>query len=79
MSNYRRPWWLVVNKPAGLVTTVQEESSPGERIFIIRGEPLVQGLVWLTWGPVGALLVILILIISFNFTFNSSAVSHRSV
>jgi hypothetical protein len=61
MSNYRRPWWLVVNKPAGLVTKVQEESSPGERIFIIRGEPLVQGLVWLTWGPVGALLVILIL------------------
>jgi hypothetical protein len=61
MKTYRRPWWLVVNKPAGLVTTVQEEFKPGEQIFIIRGEPLVQGLAWLTWGPVGALLIVLIL------------------
>jgi hypothetical protein len=61
MNAYRRPWWLVVNKPAGLVTTVQEEFEPGEQIFIIRGEPLVQGLAWLTWGPVGALLAVLIL------------------
>lgn len=58
---YRRPWWLIVNKSARLITTVQEESRPGERIFIIRGEPLIQGLGWLTWGPVGALVVILIL------------------
>ncbi len=61
ISNYRRPWWLLVNKPAGLITTVQEESNPGERIFIIRGEPLVQGLAWLTWGPVAALLAVVIL------------------
>jgi hypothetical protein len=61
MSNYRRPWWLVVNKPTGLITTVAEESGPGERVFIIRGEPLVQGLAWLTWGPVGALVIISIL------------------
>lgn len=58
---YRRPWWLVVNKSARLITTVQEESRPGKRLFIIRGEPLIQGLGWLTWGPVGALLIILIL------------------
>jgi hypothetical protein len=58
---YRRPWWLLVNKSARLITTVQEETRPGERVFIIRGEPLVQGLGWLTWGPVGALLVILVL------------------
>jgi hypothetical protein len=61
MNTYRRPWWLVVNKPAGLVTIVQEEFEPGEQIFIIRGEPFVQGLAWLTWGPVGALVVVLIL------------------
>ncbi len=61
ISNYRRPWWLLVNKPAGLITTEQEESNPGERIFIIRGEPLVQGLAWLTWGPVAALLAGVIL------------------
>jgi len=58
VSNYKRPWWLLVNKPAGLITTIQEESAPGERSFIIRGEPLVQGLAWLTWGPVAALLVV---------------------
>jgi hypothetical protein len=61
MNNYQRPWWLVVNKPAGLTTTVQEEAYPGERIFIIRGKPLVQGLAWLTWGPGGALLAVVIL------------------
>jgi hypothetical protein len=61
-SSYRRPWWLVVNKSARLISTVQEETSPGERIFIIRGEPLIQGLGWLIWGPVGALVVILLLV-----------------
>jgi hypothetical protein len=61
MSNYRRPWWLVVNKPAGLITTVREEFKSGEQIFVIRGEPFVQGLAWLTWGPVGALLAVFIL------------------
>lgn len=61
MSNYQRPWWLIVNKPAGLVCTVQEETKPGEQVFIIRGEPVVQGLVWLTWGPVAALLVVVVL------------------
>ncbi len=60
-SPYRRPWWLLVNKSAQLMTTVREETRPGERIFTIRGEPLVQGLGWLTWGPVGALLVVLVL------------------
>jgi len=58
---YRRPWWLLVTKSAGLITTVREESRPGERGFIIRGEPMVRGLAWLIWGPVGALVVIGIL------------------
>ena len=61
MSKYRRPWWLPVNKPAGLMTTIHEESGPAERVFVIRGEPLVQGLAWLTWGPASALLVIIML------------------
>jgi hypothetical protein len=61
MGEYRRPWWLVVNKPAGLVTKIHEESVPGERIFIIRGEPLVQGLAWLTWGPVAALIAVTVM------------------
>jgi hypothetical protein len=61
MSRYQRPWWLIVNKPAGLVTTVKEETTPGGRVFIIHGEPLVQGLAWLTWGPAAALIVVLLL------------------
>ena len=61
MTSYRRPWWLVVNKSPGLMTTVQEIAKPGERVFVVRGEPLVQGLAWLTWGPVGALLAVLLL------------------
>jgi hypothetical protein len=61
MGEYRRPWWLVVNKPAGLVTKIHEEAAPGERIFVIRGEPLVQGLAWLTWGPVAALIAVTVM------------------
>lgn len=61
MSSYQRPWWLLVNKPAGLVSTVREESRDGERIFFIHGEPLLQGLVWLTWGPAAAVLAALLL------------------
>jgi len=58
VSKYQRPWWLLVNKPAGLITTVQEQAGPGERTFIIHGEPLVKGLAWLIWGPVAALFTI---------------------
>jgi hypothetical protein len=58
MSLYKRPWWLIVNKSDVLTTTIQEEAHPGERIFVIRGEPMVQGLAWLVWGPVAALLVV---------------------
>lgn len=77
MSSYQRPWWLLVNRPPGLVTTVREESRPGERIFTIRGEPLVQGLAWLTWGPVSAVLVVLLLAVLalvFNVKEQSGAV-----
>ena len=71
MSDYRRPWWLLVTKTKGLITTVREESRPGERGFIIRGEPLVRGLAWLIWGPVGALVVISILTgLAIAFTIN---------
>ena len=61
MSSYQRPWWLLVNKPAGLVSTVREQSRDGERSFLIHGEPLLQGLVWLTWGPAAAVVVVLLL------------------
>lgn len=61
MSRYQRPWWLLVNKPAGLITTVRQESRPGERIFLIHAEPLLQGLTWLTWGPAAALVAVLLL------------------
>ncbi len=61
MSKHQRPWWLLVNKPAGLITTVQEESASDEQVFVIRGEPVVQGLAWLTWGPAAALLFIILL------------------
>jgi hypothetical protein len=76
MAQYKRPWWLIVNKTDSLTTTVQEESHPGERIFIIRGEPLVQGLAWLIWGPVAALLVVGVLIwlaISLDISAQSGA------
>jgi hypothetical protein len=77
MSRYKRPWWLVVNKTASLTTTIQEEAHPGERIFVIRGEPLVQGLAWLIWGPIAALLVVGVLIwlaISLDIRAQSGAV-----
>lgn len=43
------------------MTTVREEFAPGEQTFVIRGEPLVQGLAWLIWGPIGAVVVALVL------------------
>ena len=58
---YQRPWWLLVTKSAELVTTIEEETQPGEHVFIIRGAPVVQGLAWLTWGPVGALVGVVLL------------------
>lgn len=61
MSGTPRPWWLLINKPAGLVTTIEDRSRPDERVFVIRGEPVVQGLAWLTCGPVAALLAIAVL------------------
>jgi hypothetical protein len=53
----------LINKSAGLVTTIQEESRPGEERYTLRGAPVVQGLAWLTWGPVGALLAVTLLTI----------------
>ncbi len=80
INNYKRPWWLIVNKAGGLITTVQEESSPGERIFIIRGEPLVQGLAWLTWGPVAALLAVVILAgLAINFDVKDQSGAMRAL
>lgn len=77
MSEYRRPWWLVVNKSKGLLTTVREEFAPGEQVFIVRGEPLVQGLAWLIWGPLGAVVVALViasLAMSFDVKSQSAGV-----
>ena len=77
MTRHQRPWWLVVNKSRGLKTTVQEEAHPGERLFVIRGEPVVQGLAWLVWGPVAALLVVGVLVllaIALNVKTQSDAV-----
>ncbi|MDX1523900.1 MAG: hypothetical protein R3264_19890, partial [Anaerolineae bacterium] len=56
MSHHQRPWWLVVNQSGGFITTIQEESEPGKQRFLVRGEPFIQGLAWLIWGPVGALI-----------------------
>ena len=61
MREIERPWWLLVNKAAGLTTTIQEEIKPGEQIYIVRGEPMVQGLAWLIWGPVAAIVTVALL------------------
>ena len=77
MTQYQRPWWLIVNKSDSLTTTVQEEAHPGERIFVIRGEPLVQGLAGLIWGPLAAVVVVGVLIllaVMLNVREQSSAV-----
>lgn len=61
MTKYERPWWLFAHKPPGLRTTIQTVFTPDEQRFIIRGEPQIQGLAWLTWGPVAALAIITLL------------------
>ncbi len=61
MSQYKPPWWLPMSKSVGLVTTIQEETKPGVRTFIVRGEPTTQGLAWLTWGPAAAVVAVLVI------------------
>ena len=36
------------------MTTIEDEVKFGEETYIVRGEPVIQGLAWLVWGPVGA-------------------------
>jgi hypothetical protein len=65
----------LVNKSAGLISSVQVESRLHEQRFFIRGEPLVQGLAWLIWSPLATLLVIIILTglaIAFNIKEQSA-------
>lgn len=61
MSQPRRPWWLWASKSDKLLSTVKEERTPVGPLYIIRGEPILQSLTWLIWGPVSALIVIIIL------------------
>lgn len=61
MNTHQRPWWLFVHKSSVLVTHIEDRSRPGERVFVIRGEPVVKGLAWLTCGPLSALAVIALL------------------
>lgn len=58
MSHHQKPWWLIINTSHHISSTVRDESRPGERIFVVRGEPHVQGLTWLACGPISALIVI---------------------
>ena len=57
----QRPWWALASRSSKLVTTIQEESGPEQRRFLIQGRPFVQGLSWLIWGPFVALLIITLL------------------
>lgn len=61
MSHSQRPWWLWASKSHKLTTTVREESTPAGPLYTVRGEPVIQGLTWLVWGPLSALVVILAL------------------
>ena len=61
MSSYQRPWWLIVNKSTKSVTTIRDESTPGRRRFVVKGEPVVQAVTWLTCGPAAALGIIAVL------------------
>lgn len=61
MSQARRPWWLWASKSDKLLSTVKEERTPVGPVYIVRGEPILQSLTWLIWGPVSALIVIIIL------------------
>lgn len=58
MNEYQRPWWLWVNKPGRWVTTIRQETTPEGQVYTIRSEPLLQGLTWLIWGPISAVVVV---------------------
>ena len=58
MSSFQKPWWLIINKSQQITSTVSDESRPGERVFVVRGEPHVQDLTWLACGPISALVII---------------------
>ncbi len=80
MSKYQRPWWLLVYKPVGLITAIKEETTTNGRTFTIRGKPLVQGLAWLIWGPIVALLCIVALVgVAIIFEVNQQSLGVRFV
>jgi hypothetical protein len=58
VSSYQKPWWLIISTSHQITSTVRDESQPGERVFVVRGEPHVQGLTWLACGPISALFII---------------------
>lgn len=58
MSSYQKPWWLIVSISQQITSTVRDESRLGERVFVVRGEPHVQGVTWLVCGPISALVII---------------------
>ncbi|MEM7346980.1 MAG: hypothetical protein AAF485_22300 [Chloroflexota bacterium] len=66
MSNYTYPWWLIIHRPKGLTTTITEtmdaapssDTAATDYVITIRGEPLINAMGWLVWGPIAALITI---------------------
>jgi len=56
----QRPWWLFAMQMPLLDTILREDHKPGQKRFIIEGKPVIKNLSWITYGPIAAVLALLL-------------------
>ncbi len=60
MANKQRPWWLFAMQMPLLDTILREDHQSEQKRFIIEGQPVIKNLSWITYGPIAAVLTLLL-------------------
>ena len=60
MTTKHRPWWLFAMQMSLLDTTIKEDHQPDKKRYIIAGKPVIKNLSWIVYGPVFAVLAVLL-------------------
>ena len=60
MTTKYRPWWLFAMQMSLLDTTIREDHHPDKKRYIIAGKPVIKNLSWIVYGPVFAVLAVLV-------------------
>ncbi|OQY44209.1 MAG: hypothetical protein B6242_13205 [Anaerolineaceae bacterium 4572_78] len=72
----KRPWWVLAVQMPVLKTTIHEYHR--QQKFVIMGEPIIQSLTWIVYGPLFALSSIVIYtVLAWNFEVNTQSLALR--